>query len=223
MSTRELLDPIMDGSRRNDQTTADDSMESEWDAAGSGGEAVNDSGVGNSVVGWASGTTLSVGWPFDAGAGLRGRAIEWSSLSGAPPLSPGSLGKLVAGLESWQEDAGMAARPSADNLQELADVTADTARDISSTTWAELLDSVWYADWESIDREMRHLLGNIGGLASPPESARSTRVWLAWVGGAAIVYLGHRASAARRRDFRRNGRRAAPAPLPIGPWPLSAP
>ncbi len=113
---------------------------------------------------------------------------------------------------------------NAEDLQTLA-IVSDSMDQIPGETVIRvgLLDGEGQVNWEEIDRDLRQILDGLG-LPGIRNASQTGLAWVPWVGAVAGAYLSHRATAGRRRPFwRAPARGLSPAPLPVGPWPLSSP
>ncbi len=110
-----------------------------------------------------------------------------------------------------------------EDLQTLA-IVSDPMEPIpgETVTRVGLLDGEGPVNWEEIDRDLRQILDGLG-LPGIRDASQTGLAWVPWVGAVAGAYLSHRATAGRRRPFwRAQARGSSPAPLPVGPWPLSS-
>jgi hypothetical protein len=187
-----------------------------------------------SVVGWGQASGASPGGSNSTGAaqgpGQDGRSADGPVASAASIQPSGTVALLV----SWQE-AGVSAsdadRPTPESEEDAANLSSAESdapdREGQGTTWAEVLEGSLCPDWESVDGELRRFLARLGGGADRPVVSDPWPLGRLWIAAAVALALGSRASAGRRRLFRRPVLGAAWAPVrrpvPIGPWPLGPP
>jgi hypothetical protein len=227
----ELVDAVQSTAHRPDPQSIGEPEVIGSDIIGLGSDTTYDPAVANSVVGWGPGAAasgpMSLTSAPDRGAGLDGRSKAVASSPVMDTPTPGLFADVTPGLRLRPGDARTWAGPPGDEAHAFTIVSATAVREPPSPAWAELLDGALKPDWESIDREMRRFLADIGGLADTPEGREAGEAWLLWIGAATSLFLAHRAWYGPRRFFRRAGSLAAGVPtrhpVPVGPWPLGLP
>jgi hypothetical protein len=210
-----MLDPLIAPPRLADT----ESTEPGVGLPGRDEAAVADPSVTSSIAGWSpSGSTATVVLLSEVADRLAGRPAA-SPGSAAPVLPSGSFADILPGDERGPGDGRPWPDPRADgrNLASVADENGD--REGSPRDLMGLLDGSLDPDWESIDCELRRLLGGIARIVDHPDAAGGGRAWLIGV-AVALFYSWHRSYSGRRRLAPRDARAAVDPRMTVDPWPL---
>jgi hypothetical protein len=213
--TRAMMDPLIVSPRLADTELT----EAGAGVAGPDEAAVVDPSVTSSIVGWGpSGSTAAVVPLSEVIDRLAGRPPVGPG-SPAPVLPSGSFGDTLPGDERGPGDAGHWANPGADgrDLVGMADEIGELKD--SRSDRPGLLDGALDPDWESIDRELRRLLGGIARIVDHPDASGGGRAWLIGL-AVALFYSWHRSSSGRRGLARRDARAAVDLRMTFDPWPV---
>lgn len=216
--TRVMLDPLIASPRLADT----ESTEAGVGVTGPDEAAAVDPPVTSSILAWGpAGSTAAVVPLFEFVDRFAGRP-QVGPGSAALVLQSGSFGDILPGDERGTGEARPWADPGGDGRDPARAADENGDREGSPRDRVLLLDGALNPDWESIDRELRRLLGGIARIVDHPDAAGGGRAWLIGV-AAALFYSWHRSSSGRRRPARRDARAAVDPRMTVDPWPVGPP
>lgn len=230
ISLRLLADPLAAEIRHPDPMSnaqADiTSLAAQETISGANSGAGSDPAGPSSLVTWTQSAAMPIAVtaanPCDLLAGLEGR-VPGLRTSGTGSVSPRSFGSISLGLDI--PGPGPVVHATAldinGNVPSQLPSAAAAAR---GQDLADLLEGALHPDWDSVDRELRDFLAELGGMATDAREPRAQPRWLIWVGAAAALLLTRRTWYRPRRFFDRPVRGAprisAHGTVSVGPWPL---